>query len=329
MTAPAIDAPSGLLHAYLLDGKGGASALDWAGVARWSPNDGVLWIGLDYSAADAVRWLEEQSQLEPLVRDALLDHDPRPRAVAHGEELLLIVRGINGNAGAEPEDMVSVRAYVEPRRIITLRRRVSRSLKSIAAELEGGRGPTGTAELVATLVERILEPVVVRVDQLGDEVAALEDQLLGKVRRELRGELASHRRHAIALRRFIAPQREAFARLPGLALPWFGERHRARMVEAADRLTRTVEELDAARDRAAVTQEELASRLAELTNQRLYVLSIITAVFLPIGFLVGFLDLEIGSVKTQLAEGGFWLLAALFAVIGGGELWLFRRKGWL
>jgi zinc transporter len=327
MSSP--DAPSGLLHAYLLDGHGGARTLDWAGVAAWSPDDGVLWLGLDYSVADAARWLTEASQLDPLIRDALLDSDPRPRAVAHGEDLVLILRGINSNAGAEPEDMISVRAYVEPRRIITLRHRVSRSLKTIAADLERGRGPGGAAEMVALLVERILEPVVLRVDALGDEVAACEDQLLGTPRRELRAELANHRRQAIALRRFIAPEREAFARLPGLALPWFGERHRARMVEAADRLTRTVEELDAARDRAAVTQEELASRLAELTNQRLYVLSIITAVFLPIGFLTGLLGVDVGVVRGQIVEGGFWILCGLFALTGAVQLWYLRRRGWV
>jgi zinc transporter len=327
MTSPAV--PSGLIQAFLLDGRGGATTLTWDGVARWRPDDGALWLGLDYSAEDAVRWLTESSGLDPLVRDALLDADPRPRAAGHGDDLLLILRGINGNADAEPEDMISVRAYVEPRRIITLRRRPSRTLKTIAGDLDRGRGPADTAAMVALLVERILEPVVLRVDKLGDEVAACEDQLLGTPRRELRAELATHRRQAIALRRFIAPQREAFARLPGLALPWFGDHHRARMDEAADRLTRTVEELDAARDRAAVSQEELASRLTEQTNQRLYALSIITALFLPIGFLTGLLGVDVGAVGGRVSDLGFWALCAFFGLIGALQLWYLRRRGWL
>ena len=44
---------SGLLHALLFDSDGGARALDWAGVEGWSPNDGVLWINLDYTQPDA------------------------------------------------------------------------------------------------------------------------------------------------------------------------------------------------------------------------------------------------------------------------------------
>ena len=57
-----------------------------------------------------------------------------------------------------------------------------------------------------------------------------------------------------------------------------------------------IEELDAARDRAAVTQEELASRLAEQSNKRLYVLSVVAAVFLPLGLITGLLGVNLGGI---------------------------------
>src|SRR5205823_5576208 len=236
-------------------------------IARWSPNDGILWLNLDYSANDSETWLRERSSIDPLALSALVDPDPRPRAVAHGEDLLMIVRGINLNAGANPEDMISVRAWIEPRRIVTLRHRVSTSLKSILADLEAHRGPRSAGDFVALFVERNLEHVVTRVDVLGDEVAQCEDQVLGGVGPEVRATLADHRRRAIALRRFLGPQRDALAKLATIGLPWLDALQRARTAEAADRMTRTIEELDAARDRAAVTQEELASRAAEVTNQ--------------------------------------------------------------
>jgi len=316
---------SGLLHAYLLDGAGGARLLDWDGIARWSPNDGILWMNLDYSLADTEEWLRERSGIDPLALAALLDPDPRPRAVAHGEDLLLIVRGINLNEGAAPEDMLSVRAWIEPRRIVTLRRRVSTSIKSIVADLQAGRGPRSAGELTAVFVERILEHVVTRVDVLGDEVAACEDRVLGGTRgAEMRAILADHRRRAIALRRFLGPQREAFGKLAAIGVPWLDPMQRARMTEAADRMTRTVEELDAARDRAAVTQEELASRVAEVTNQRLYLLAIITAVFLPLGFVCSLL-----AVPVARDSWPFWSLCGALVVGVGAQLWFFHKRGWL
>ncbi len=321
--------PSGLQHAYLLDGNGGAERLDWNGVERWSPNDGILWLNLDYTLPDSERWLRMHSQIDPLVRDSLLDPDPRPRALAQGEDLLLIVRGINLNQGAAPEDMISIRAWVEPRRILTMRHRQSRSIKALAADVERGAGPRNAGELVAHLVERVVEHAGLRVDQIGDSIAACEDQVLVETRGELRAQLADLRRRAIALRRFLAPQREALGKLSQVGVPWLDEQSRKRVVEAADRMTRTVEELDAARDRAAITQEELQSKVAETTNQRLYVLSIITAVFLPLGFVCSLLGVNVGGVPLQHDDWAFWALCGVFTIGVATQLWVFRRRGWI
>ena len=321
--------PTGLLHAYLLDGKGGAARLDWAAILAWKPDDGALWINLDYSIPDSERWLVMHSKIPPIARDALLDTDPRPRAVVHGDDLQLIVRGINLNQDASPEDMVSMRAWVERRRIVTMRRRMVRSLDSVSSDLERGAGPRDVAELATTLVERLLEHVVTRVDTLGDEVAACEDQVITETRGELRALLADHRRRAIALRRFLAPQREAFAKLQTVTVSWLDGVHRSRFAEAADRMTRTIEELDAARDRAAVTQEELSSRVAEMTNQRLYLLSIVSVVFLPLGFVASLLGVNVGGVPLMGEPWAFWALVGVFVVGVIAELWFFRRRGWL
>jgi len=321
---------TGLLQAYLLDGKGGGKRLDWDGVARWTPSDGVLWMNLDYAIPDTAKWILEHSKIDPLMREALVDHDPRPRAVAHGDDLMLIIRGINVNQGAEPEDMISIRTWIEQHRVITMRHRVSRSLKGLVADVERGKGPRDAGDFAVQLTDRIIDGVVTRVDGLGDSIAALEDQVLTETRKgDLRSRIADNRRRAIALRRFLAPQREALGKLAVISLPWFGASHRDQVTEIADRMTRTVEELDAARDRASVTQEELASRLTEMTNQRLYVLSMITAVFLPLGFVCALLGVNVGGVPFREDNWAFWVLCGLFGVGVAIQLWMFRRRGWL
>jgi zinc transporter len=241
----------------------------------------------------------------------------------------MILRGINNNAGAAPEDMISVRAWIEPHRVLTLRRRASTSVKSIAADLARGAGPRTTGELALLLVERMVEHAVARVDALGDAVAACEDRALDGALPDLRATLADHRRRAIALRRFLAPQREAMARLGSLDVPWLDSQHRARIGEVREDMMRAIEELDAARDRAAVTQEELASRVAEVANQRLYVLSIITAFFLPLGFVCALLGVNVGGVPLQKDDWAFWALCGLFVLGGAAQYWLFKKRGWL
>lgn len=314
--------PSGLTHAFVLDGKGGGRALDWEGVAAWAPATGALWLNLDYSADDASRWIV--ANLDDITRDALLDVDPRPRVFVRGDDLLLVVRGINLNQGAAPEDMISIRAAIGTRRIVTLRHRSSTSIATIAADLARGAGPRDAGGFAAALVEHIVEHVVARVDTIGDVVASCEDQVLTDARGDVRMRLADQRRRAIALRRFLAPQRDALGKLSAIQLPWVSADDRAHYAESADRLARTLEELDAARDRAAVTHEELQSRMGEVTNQRLYLLALITAVFLPLGFLCALL-----SVPLDHDDWPFWLLCSVCAIGGGAQLVAFRRRGWM
>jgi zinc transporter len=323
---------TGLADALLLDGKGGARRLDWAAVDAWKPEDGPLWLHLDYSAPDAATWLQEKSNIDPVVvLEALLDTDPRPRTLVQAEDCaLLIVRGINHNTTSEPEDMISVRVWIEPHRIITLRHRMSRSVDSLAADTMKGKGPRDIGEVTAQLVDRIVDHVITRVDRLHDEIAATEDQILSEKRGgDLRGYLADNRRRAIGLRRFLGPQRDALSKLGAIQMPWLVERHRASIAETTDRMMRAIEELDAARDRAAVTQEELSSRMGELTNQRLYILSIITAVFLPLGFVCSLLGVNVGGVPLQTKQWAFWALIGVFVVGVAIQVYIFRKRGWL
>ncbi|HUS31754.1 MAG TPA: zinc transporter ZntB [Kofleriaceae bacterium] len=319
----------GLIDAFLFDGHGGARVLDWDGIDAWRADAGMLWLHVDYANPAVRQWLDTKSGIDDVILSALTDPDPRPRAIAYGDKLQLIVRGMNNNVGSAPENMISVRAWVEPRRVITMRHRASTSVKQLVSELKQGEGPRNAADLTVQLAERIVDHVVARVDRLGDAVAACEDQVLGGDAGDLRATLADHRRNAIALRRYLGPQRDALTKLASINVPWLEPNHRARLAEVADQLTRTVEELDAARDRAAVTQEELGSRVAEATNKRLYVLSIFTSVFLPLGFVCSLLGVNVGGVPLQKSDWAFWALCGVFALYIYVQLWLFKKRGWL
>ena len=113
----------GLINAYILDGEGGGRRVGWKDIQEWTPTAGLLWAHLNLSAPEAQRWIKEESQLEDVVGDALLAEESRPRITGFDDGLLLALRGVNLNPGADPQDMVSLRIWAEKSRIITTRRR--------------------------------------------------------------------------------------------------------------------------------------------------------------------------------------------------------------
>ena len=131
----------GLIYAFLLDGQGGGRLLSWQEAQSWQPGQGLLWLHFNYTEEDARQWLREGSGLDPLVTDALLAEDTRPRAAALRNGLLLSLRGVNHNPGADPEDMVSIRLWVTEERIISTRRRRSTSIRSRHSRALCSRSP--------------------------------------------------------------------------------------------------------------------------------------------------------------------------------------------
>jgi zinc transporter len=319
----------GLIGAWIFDGNGGGRAVDWPGVEAWKSADGPLWVHLDYTSEPARQWLLTRSGLDLLVAEALLAEDTRPRCAAMGGGILVILRGVNLNPGSDPEDMVSVRIWSDGQRIVSTRRRRLLSVTDLREALGRGNGPRSAAEFLVDIADRLLSRMSDVIESIDDTVDDLEVQVLTMQSHQLRPLIAGVRREAIGLRRYLAPQREALTRLYGEEARWLPERERLRLREIADRSMRFVEDLDLTRERAVVVQEELMSRLSEQMDRRMYLLSVIAAIFLPLGFLTGLLGVNLGGIPGANDKWGFALLTLLLLVLVGFQLALFRWKRWL
>ena len=319
----------GLVLGYILDGKGGGSPVGWDEINQWQPRQGLLWVHLDYSNPGAQNWLLEYSELDEVIFEALMEEDSRPRCTLFREGLLLGLRGVNMNPGADPEDMVGIRIWFEENRIISTRRRRMLSVADIQKTIEDGNGPEAKDDFLVQITGRVMERMRLVIDGLEDSVAELEDQVLIAESWQLRSQLAGLRRQAISLRRYLSPQREALSRLLTEKIPWLEENARIRLREVADQLARYLEDLDEARDRAAVTQEELVNRLSEQMNNKMYLLSIVAAIFLPLGFMTGLLGINVGGIPGSDSKLGFTVFVILLVIVVAIQIWYFKKKKWL
>ena len=318
-----------LVCAYLLDGKGGGETVDWTAIDAWKPEQGLLWIHLDSTIKEAQSWLKEKSGLSALTCDSLLDRETRPRNTQTDDGLLVILRGVNCNPGAEPDDMVAIRMLFANQRIISMRFRIVRAVQDMRNNIEAGKGPCSAAEFLVMVAERIADRMGDVVSELDDNVGALEDSVLTADSHELRSQLADLRRTSISLRRYIAPQRDVLARLLIDRIGWLVDTNRAHLREVAERTARFVDDIDSARERATVTQEELNNRLSEQMNKAMYLLSIVAAIFLPLGLLTGLLGINVGGIPGAEFKWAFVVVTAILLLIGIGLILWFKKIKWL
>lgn len=316
-------------HALLLDGKGGARELTDEAVEQWTPADGLLWVDLNLSSKAGGKWLTEMSQINDNAIAILMAAETRPRAVSLDDGLAIIVRGINMNPGAAPYDMVAVRVWLESSRIVTTRRRKVLSIGDVRDQLLAGRGPRTSGEFLVTLSSCLAERIGAAVENVEKQVEELEEEVARGDTETARTKLGGMRRHAAAFRRHLAPQRDAIDRLakgPGELLT---QAEIFELRETGDDLTRHIEDLDLARENALVAQEELMNRVVQEQNARMYLLSIVAAIFLPLSFVTGLLGMNVAGLPGTENPNGFLLAALAMIALGLGLVSYFRWKRWI
>ncbi|QID16408.1 zinc transporter ZntB [Nitrogeniibacter mangrovi] len=281
------------------------------------------WIHLKRGSPEADAWLAD-SGLSPLVINALTQEETRPRCTVDDEGALLILRGVNLMAGADPEDMVSVRFFIDEHRVVSVWRRALLSVGDLLAAVARGHGPTGPGDLIARIALRLTDRAEPIVATLNERVDDLEEQVLDGNADVLRRELADVRRMSIMIRRFMFPQRDALTTLEIEDLPWLGRHDRARVREANEHTARLAEELEAIRDRATVVHEQIMDMRAEAMNRSMFMLAIVTTVFLPLGLVTGLLGINVGGIPGAQNADAFWVVCAVLGALVVGQLALFR-----
>ena len=318
-----------ILTSCMLNGDGSCKNLNEKDLVKALKDDRPAWVHLDGNHPKTRAWLQENvSYLDPLILDALLATETRPRLSEFGEGSLLILRGMNFNEGADPEDMISIRLWVDQHRLISIRRRQLKTVQDLRDKLEKGNGPKTIADLVTQLSYRLFERMEPILQQLDDRIDDIEERILDNPDPSKRQDIIQIRKEAIIFRRYIAPQKEAMNHLRLSDQPWIAPQQKRQVQEALDRTIRYIEDLDAIRERAQIVKDELANMLSDRLNKNLYILSVISAIFLPLGFFTGLMGINIGGMPGVDHESAFWIFSGILLVIVIIQMAVFKILKW-
>ena len=230
--------------------------------------------------------------------NALLVDETRPRIFTVGEGVLLILHGVNLNENASPEDMVSIRLWIDPHRIISFQRRKLKAVGDLATNIKAGQGPVDCAGCITMLIGLFFAQMAPAVTSRAEEMDNIEEDVLDGSANALREQIVLLRQKAIIFKRYMASQRELITQFLEAKIACFADHNHHHMIEAHDNITRFVEELDSVRERSQVISDEVTNILTERLNKNMYALSVIAAIFSPLGFLTGLLGINIGGIPV-------------------------------
>ena len=266
--------------------------------------------------------------IESDIADLLMIDQTRPRFASYPNGALLILRGVGHQEASLDEELVSVRLWIEPDRVVSFVRRPVVAILEIVAQYDQNSGPASPADFVAELAQRLVENMADTMAIIEDDIAALEvDSASGPIN-DLQERMAARRMSIIPLRRYLAPQRDALIQLLATRQEWLNEDSRHRLRDVLDITTRYIEDLDEARDQLEVIQASLAAKFAERTNRAMLLLTIVAAVFLPLSLLTGLLGINVANIPFSDHPAAFWGVCGVLLALGSLQIWLVRRLGW-
>jgi zinc transporter len=317
----------GLVWAYQFEADGSARALhtpvDTALPGSARSGGGWLWLHFSLSDARACEFIS-QMNLPARAKTTLLARDVHPNLHLEGDTAFgafVDWHYETANVSApHVHDTISLGRLcfaLSEGLIVSARLHPLRSVESIRRRIDEGAKIDSAGRVLEAIVEEFASAVARAHTEMTATLDGIEDRVLAESLSDERRDLGVLRRNAVRLHRPL----RALQRV----LEQFDQRHRDHsshaLLAAAARLSQRIDHLDAEvisiERRARLLHDEVATKLTEQTNRQLYVLSILTALFLPPTLVVGVFGMNTGGLPlTQNPVGtaiaiGLGVLASL------------------
>jgi len=288
--------------------------------------DGVTWLHFSLANSRATHFLETTPLVPPGFKELLAARNTRPLIEAHTEGLLLAMNDLSFDRSPDSSEVATLWAFATPRLVISARSHPLRSADRLRQQLREGLHVANGIELIEHLFNLRIESLREESEDLAEQVHEVEDRILSGDVPEQRERLGRLRRRCSRLRRHFVYDRAALQKLVARPPGWFAPAANASLKEVADEFAFLLDGVDHLYERAKLLQEELSGWLAEETSKRLYVLSVLSAVILPMTFITGIFGMNVAGLPGTSGDSSFWWTMLLIVAAGALTLGLLRWR---
>ena len=300
--------------------------------ASMSSSCDYYWCNYDLSLTTHIEALTNLDEIPDFALKAMLSEESRPRVESFNEGMLIILRGVNFNPEESEEDMVSLRIWVDGDKVLTSHYRTVQTLDEVKERISAGIVPSSSSVMLAHIISVLFQKVENTVIELDDSVDMLEELITEsttEIHQDIRSNITSLRKKVVVFKRHLLPQREVVSQLRNSTFEWLHDEHRNYHNENYDRVIRNLEDLEVMRDKLNILKEDVQYILSERLSKNTYILSIVAAIFLPLGFLTGLLGINVGGMPGVENTNAFWLTCiGLVVIVILQAVWFRKMKWW-
>ena len=317
---------TGIVWAYRFRPDGSAEPIQPAEVDDTLADHGAGWTWVHLALADTRcrAWIAQHAPISDLARELLASSETHLRLDILGQEIVGVVPDLHQEFAHPGDDLVRLRFVMTERMMITARQRPVHSIESTRRAVEAGKRFPTTVSFLDAVIDQFADAVGRMAEHLGAELDAVEDHVMHAEPGDERYRIGKVRLQAVRVHRQLAQLKNMFHRLePRIA------HHNATVGAAIRTLEQKLDAIDhevaGIHERARLLLDELAARMTEITNKRLFTLSILTACFLPPTLVTGFFGMNTKDMPLQASDSGTWMALVLVIAAGAVCYWALRR----
>ncbi len=301
----------------------------------------VFWLHLQgLPSPQQLQSLKDSMGLHPLALEDVLHRGQRAKAEAYDAHQFVILnlvrrdKGGDGECGACRVDQVSL--FLGCNFVVSINDGNQDIFEPVRQRIRanGKIRRLGADYLLYALLDTIVDSGFPLLDELGDELEALEDEILLDDDGDARNKLHYAKRELVVMRRAWWPQREAIASLMRGDAPFIHESTRVYLRDCHDHSVVMIDFVETYREMASSLLDVYLSAVSRRMNNIMKGLTIVATIFLPLTFITGLygMNFDTGS-RFNMPElhwryGYLYVLGVMAAVVLG-MLVYFRRKRWL
>lgn len=286
------------------------------------------WSSHDIGNLHARRQIAADETLPQLARETFLSPHHGAQIEMEGGWLFGDLPDLRHDYSREARGLGHFRFCFDARVLICGRKQPLRSVDAVRRLTERrARAFKAPAEIIEAVMTHSLDALGTDLLGLGEQLDGIEDRIVCDAWHSERQPLVEVRRRLVVIHRQLSSlsgllrhvDREHGDELAGASADMV-----ARLAHRASTFNHDSEQIQA---RARLLQDELMARLTAETNRLLYLISVMTAVLLPMSIIAGLFGMNVGGIPFFDSGGGFWIVTLLSLVVAAATLHLVRRFG--
>jgi len=213
--------------------------------------------------------------------------------------------------------------------LVTVHAGPTRSVRDILPRLQAMPKLQRPDRVVYALMDNMVDRYLPVLDQIGDRIDAIEDEIHAHPTPKALEDIFALRRGLTEFRRVMSCMRETVNALMRHRAPYYRADMAAYWRDLYDHVIRATTEVELYRELLASVLEVYLTSMANRTNEIMKVLTIWATILLPLYVLTGYFGMNFAHLPLQDHPYGVAIVHVLMIVMTVGMLIYFRRKRWL